>query len=45
MTSPFPQLFKILVDTLELEDVERVLDLALGGERRDLADVHIIAPE
>src|SRR5262249_13194874 len=34
-----------LVDLLESDGLDGVLDLAFGGERHDLAEVRIVAPE
>src|SRR6516225_8740289 len=40
-----PHEIQKLVDLLETDGLDGVLDLAFGGERHDLAEVRIVAPE
>src|SRR5262249_57730655 len=39
------QLVEVFVDLIETDGLNRVLDLAFGGEGHDLAEVRIVAPE
>src|SRR5262245_18605772 len=40
-----PQEIEIFVDLVETDGLDGVLDLAFSGERHDLAQVRVVAPE